>query len=144
MSIHCWQGDDVVGFESPDAKLHGGGILTTGNYPGRARSLKELRADYDTALSLIPGNHRVNLHAIYGDFSKNPADRNEISIEHFQSWIDWANDRNLGIDFNATLFSHPKSEAGYTLSSKNKETREFWIDHVSRGVERLARKLVSN
>jgi len=132
LSLHCWQGDDVIGFESPDAKLEGGGIIATGNYPGRARSLIELRQDYDLALSLIPGKHRVNLHAIYGEFSENLADRNEISIEHFQSWVDWANERNLGIDFNATLFSHPKAQSGFTLSSKDKETREFWIEHVQR------------
>lgn len=129
LSIHCWQGDDVVGFESPDAKLHGGGILATGNYPGRARSLTELREDYDIALSLIPGHHRVNLHAIYGDF-KTPTDRDKLSIEHFQSWVDWASERGLGIDFNSTLFSHVKSESGYTLSSKLKDIRDFWIDHV--------------
>ena len=132
LSIHCWQGDDVVGFESPDAKLEGGGIIATGNYPGRARTLNELREDYDFSLSLIPGKHRVNLHAIYGDFSDTPVDRTEISIEHFQSWVDWAIERDLGIDFNATLFSHPKCESGFTLSSKNKEIREFWISHVER------------
>ena len=132
LSIHCWQGDDVIGFETHDAKLEGGGILATGNYPGRARTISELRDDYDFALSLIPGTHRVNLHAIYGDFSKGPVARDEISLDQFQSWVDWASERNLGIDFNATLFSHPKAESGFTLSNKDKETRDFWIEHVQR------------
>ena len=132
LSIHCWQGDDVVGFESPDAKLEGGGILATGNYPGRARTISELREDYDFSLSLIPGTHRVNLHAIYGDFTEGPVERDVISIEQFQSWVDWADERNLGIDFNATLFSHPKAATGFTLSSKDKLTREFWVEHVQR------------
>ncbi len=132
LSIHCWQGDDVSGFETPDAKLGGGGILATGNYPGRARSLPELQEDYVFALSLIPGQHRVNLHAIYGDFSKGFVERDAITIENFQSWVDWAYERNLGIDFNPTLFSHPKAESGFTLSSRDKGTREFWIEHVQR------------
>lgn len=132
ISIHCWQGDDVVGFETPDAKLEGGGILATGNYPGRARSLPELQEDYVFALSLIPGQHRVNLHAIYGDFSKGFVERDAITIENFQSWVDWANERKLGIDFNPTLFSHGRAESGFTLSSKDKGTREFWIKHVQR------------
>lgn len=132
LSIHCWQGDDVAGFESPTAKLEGGGILATGNFPGRARTLEELRNDYDFALSLIPGKHRVNLHAIYGDFSGGLRERNEISIENFQSWVNWAKERGLGIDFNATLFSHPMADSGFTLSNKDKQKREFWIDHVQR------------
>ena len=132
LSIHCWQGDDVAGFEHPDSKLEGGGIIATGSYPGRARTISELRADLDFTLSLIPGHHRVNLHAMYGDFSAKPVDRNEIAIDHFQSWIDWAAERSLGIDFNATLISHPKAETGFTLSSKDKETREFWLSHVER------------
>ncbi len=132
LSIHCWQGDDVVGFESPEAVLSGGGIIATGCYPGRARSLDELRTDYDFAFSLIPGTHRVNLHAIYGDFSERKIERNEITIDNYQSWVDWANERNLGIDFNATLFSHPNADSGFTLSSKNLKIREFWIEHVKR------------
>jgi len=132
LSIHCWQGDDVAGFESVDATLDGGGILATGNYPGKARSVEELRQDLEFAFSLIPGSHRVNLHAIYGDFSKGPIARDEISIENFQSWVDWAIKHGLGLDFNATLFSHPKADSGFTLSSKDRGTREFWIEHVQR------------
>jgi L-rhamnose isomerase len=132
LSIHCWQGDDVSGFESHDATLAGGGILATGNYPGKARSIEELRQDLEFALSLIPGNHRINLHAIYGDFTSGRRERDEITIENFQSWVDWALERDLGIDFNATLFSHPKADSGFTLSSKDKTIRDFWIGHVQR------------
>ena len=132
LSIHCWQGDDVGGFEHPDATLAGGGILATGNYPGKARSIEELKQDLEFALSLIPGTHRVNLHAIYGDFTSGRRERDEINIDNFQSWVDWALERNLGIDFNATLFSHPKANSGFTLSSKDKTIRDFWISHVQR------------
>ncbi len=132
LSLHCWQGDDVQGFESHDASLQGSGLVATGNFLGRARNIKELRKDLRFALSLIPGNHRVNLHAIYGDFAEQRVERTDITIEHFQSWVDWAIEQNLGLDFNPTLFSHPKSASGFTLSSKNKDTREFWITHVAR------------
>jgi L-rhamnose isomerase len=130
ISLHCWQGDDVGGFEKPDATLSGGGIQATGNYPGKARTIEELQQDYEKALSLIPGTHRINLHAIYGDFGGKLIDRNEITVDQFQCWIDWAKKNNVKIDFNATLFSHPKAESGFTLSSKSKEICEFWIEHV--------------
>jgi L-rhamnose isomerase len=139
ISIHCWQGDDVAGFESPDAALRGGGIQVTGSHPGRARTVEELRMDLEKALSLVPSNHRLNLHAIYGEFRGAPVDRDAIGIEHFQGWIDWARERKLGLDFNATLFSHPRAEAGFTLSSKDEGTRRFWIAHVKRCREIAAR-----
>jgi L-rhamnose isomerase len=132
VSVHCWQGDDVAGFEAPDAALSGGGIQVTGSHPGRARTVEELRMDLETALSLVPGAHRVNLHAIYGEFRGERVERDEIGIEHFRGWIDWAREWSLGLDFNATLFSHPRAEAGFTLSSKDEETRRFWISHVRR------------
>ena len=130
LSIHCWQGDDVGGFEHPDSQLTGGGIRVTGNYPGKARSIEELQKDISKTFSLIPGSHRVNLHAIYGDFGSGFVDRIEINANHFQTWIDWAKRENLGLDFNSTLFSHPKADSGYTLSSKILDIRNFWIDHV--------------
>ncbi len=129
LSIHSWQGDDVKGFETQNSILTGG-IQVTGNYQGRARNIAELRQDLEMALSLIPGRHHINLHAIYGDFKNKKVERNEIGIEHFQSWIDWAKDKKLGLDFNATLFSHSLSDEGFTLSSKNKKIRDFWIEHV--------------
>ncbi|MBM4160145.1 MAG: L-rhamnose isomerase [Ignavibacteria bacterium] len=132
LSIHCWQGDDVGGFEKPSATLSGGGILATGNYPGKARTIEELRMDLKKAYALIPGAHRLNLHAMYGDFRGAPVDRNEIETKHFQSWIDWAKQEGLKLDFNATCFSHPKADSGYTLSSKDKSIRGFWIEHVRR------------
>ena len=132
ISLHCWQADDVGGFEKPGSELKGGGIQVTGNYPGKARSLAELRSDIDKVISLLPGKQRLNLHAIYGDFGKQSVDRNRIDIHHFQSWIDWAKERKTGLDFNATCFSHPKASDGFTLSSKRKEDRRFWIEHVKR------------
>jgi L-rhamnose isomerase len=130
LSIHCWQGDDVGGFEKPDARLEGGGIQVTGNYPGKARTIEELRMDLEKVYSLVPGRHRLSLHAIYGEFGGRAVDRNEIQPEHFTDWVDWARDQDIKLDFNATCFSHPKAEAGFTLSSKNKGIREFWIEHV--------------
>lgn len=132
LSIHCWQGDDVGGFENPNSKLSGGGILATGNYPGKARTISELQMDLKKAMSLIPGRHRINLHAIYGDFGVSNVDRTKIEVDHFQSWIDWAKTETLGLDFNSTLFSHPKADSGYTLSNKSNEIRNFWIEHVKR------------
>jgi L-rhamnose isomerase len=132
LSVHCWQGDDVGGLEHPNSILSGGGILATGNYPGKARTIKELQKDLLKAFSLIPGNHRVNLHAMYGDFGNEIVDRTEINLNHFQAWIDWAREENLRLDFNPTLFSHPKANSGYTLSSKNLKIRNFWIEHVMR------------
>ena len=129
VSVHCWQGDDVAGFERPGTDLEGGGIQATGSYPGKARTIDELRMDLEKALGLIPGSHRLNLHACYLDNSGQFVDRNEISIEHFQSWIDWAADRGIGMDFNPTYFSHPKASDGFTLSHSDKNIREFWIEH---------------
>ena len=129
VSIHCWQGDDVGGFERPDMFLSGGGIQTTGNYPGRARTIGELRQDLDKALSLIPGRHRLNLHASYLENGGKFIDRNEITVEYFQGWIDWVKSRSMGLDFNPTYFSHPKADKGFTLSSTDKGIRQFWIEH---------------
>lgn len=130
VSLHCWQTDDVGGFETPDAELGGGGIQVTGNYPGKATSIEEMRADLDKSMSLIPGKQRLNLHAIYGEFGGKFVDRDVIDVEHFQGWIDWAKEREIGLDFNASCFSHPKSDDGFTLSSKNEEVRTFWVNHV--------------
>ncbi|MDB6027604.1 MAG: rhaA, partial [Verrucomicrobiales bacterium] len=128
ISLHCWQGDDVGGFENSGAEL-GGGIAVTGNYPGKARTPQELRADLDKALSLIPGKHRLNLHAFYGEFGGKKVDRNEIGLEHFKNWISWAKSNGMGMDFNPTFFSHPKAADGFTLSHRDKSTRKFWIEH---------------
>jgi L-rhamnose isomerase len=132
LSLHCWQGDDLGGFEKPDSRLAGGGLQVTGNYPGRARTVDELRMDLKKAYSLIPGRHRLNLHAMYGDFSGKPVDRNEINLEHYKGWIDWAKQEDLKLDFNPTCFSHPTADSGLTLSSKDIAIREFWIEHVKR------------
>ena len=129
VSIHCWQGDDVGGFEKPGAELSGGGIQATGNYPGKARTIAELRQDIEKALSLIPERHRVNLHACYLDNGGTYIDRNEIEPRHFQSWIDWAKRNKLGMDFNPTYFSHKNAADGFTLSHSDKGIREFWIEH---------------
>jgi L-rhamnose isomerase len=128
VSLHAWQGDDVRGFESPDAKLTGGGIQAIGNYPGRARTADEMRADLDKALSLIPGAHRVNLQAIHGDFDKK-VERNDFQPEHFSRWIDWAKERKLGLDFNPSYFSHPKADDGFTITSADEGVRQFWVEH---------------
>jgi len=127
ISLHCWQGDDVGGFESSEG-LSGGGIMATGAYPGRARTADELRADLEKALSLIPGKHRLNLHAMYGQ-TKGKVERNELSAEHFTAWIDWAKANGLGMDFNGTFFSHPKAESGFTLSNADNRIRRFWVEH---------------
>ena len=127
ISMHCWQGDDVKGFDG-DGELTGG-IQTTGNYPGRARTPEELMADIDKALSLIPGKHRINLHASYAIFEDGEfADRDKIEPKHFKKWVEFAKARGLGIDFNPTFFSHPKAEM-YTLSSPDESIRKFWIEH---------------
>lgn len=135
ISLHCWQADDVGGFEKPDAALSGGGIQATGNYPGKARTIDELRNDLEFVYSLIPGKHRFNMHASYGDFGKKTVDRNQIEPKHYKSWIDWAKNNELGLDFNCTCFSHPLANDGFTLSSKDKKIREFWIEHVRRSRE---------
>ena len=127
ISLHCWQGDDVGGFESSEG-LSGGGIMATGAYPGKARTADELRADVDKVMSLIPGRHRLNLHAIYAE-TKGRVERNELEPEHFKSWIDWAKANGYGVDFNGTFFSHPKAESGFTLSSADEGIRKFWVEH---------------
>ena len=129
ISLHCWQGDDVGGFEKPNATLSGGGIQATGNYPGKARTIEELRQDIDKALTLIPGKHRVNLHACYADLQGTKVERNAYTVAHFQSWIDWAKARGLGMDFNPTFFAHPLADSGFTLSHSDRAVREFWIQH---------------
>jgi L-rhamnose isomerase len=127
ISLHCWQGDDVGGFEDPDRGLSGG-IMATGNYPGKARSADELRQDLDLAYSLIPGTHRLNLHAIYLETDKK-VPRNEIEPKHFSGWAEWARENNHGIDFNPTCFSHPLADDGFTLASADAGNRQFWIEH---------------
>ena len=129
ISIHCWQADDVTGFENPDGELTGG-IQTTGNYPGKARTIEELKKDLEKVLSLIPGKHRISLHATYGDFAGEFVDRDKIEPKHFQSWIDWAKENDVKLDFNSTFFSHDKSKSGYTLSDFDPEIRKFWKDHL--------------
>jgi L-rhamnose isomerase len=131
ISLHCWQGDDVGGFEIEGGEL-GGGLAVTGNYPGKARTPDELRSDLNQALSLIPGTHRLNLHAFYGEFGGRQVDRNEIRSDHFRGWIDWAKNQHIGMDFNPTFFSHPKAADGFTLAHTDKAIREFWIEHGRR------------
>ncbi|KYD05975.1 L-rhamnose isomerase [Bacillus atrophaeus] len=128
ISIHCWQGDDIEGFEPNKSELSGG-IDVTGNHPGKAHTPEELRRDLEKALSLIPGKHRVNLHAIYAETSGEAVERDELLPRHFEKWVRWAKDRGLGLDFNPTLFSHPKAADGLTLSHPDIEIREFWINH---------------
>ncbi|MCK5573519.1 MAG: L-rhamnose isomerase [Bacteroidetes bacterium] len=132
VALNCWQGDDVRGFESRSNALSSGGIQATGGFPGRARTIEELRGDLQKAFSLIPGKHRLNLHAMYGDFGGRRVDRDAILPKHFQSWIDWARQQGIKLDFNATCFAHPRAESGFTLSSKDDATRDFWIEHVQR------------
>ena len=128
VSLHCWQGDDVKGFDT-DGPLTGG-IQTTGNYPGRARTPDELMADMDKVMSLCPGKKKLNVHACYAIFEDGEfVDRDKLEPKHFQKWVDFAKDRNMGIDFNPTFFSHPKVKDGLTLSSPDEETRKFWIEH---------------
>lgn len=130
LSIHCWQADDVTGFENTNSTLTGG-IQVNGNYPGKARDIKELRDDILFAMSLIPGKHRLNLHEIYGDFNGKKVDRDECDVTHFQSWIDWGKAHDVLLDFNSTSFSHPKS-GDLTLSNPDKSIRDFWIEHSLR------------
>jgi L-rhamnose isomerase len=128
VSLHCWQGDDVGGFEKLGTGL-GGGLAATGNYPGKARTPAELRSDAEKALSLIPGKHRFNLHAFYGEFGGKKVDRNEIEPKHFKGWIEWAKKLGIGLDFNPTFFSHPNAADNFTLSHADKGIRKFWVDH---------------
>ena len=130
LSLHCWQADDVKGFEV-QAGAMSGGIQSTGDFPGAARNIDELRADILKAKSLIPGNHRLNLHEIYGDFKGKVVDRDEVTVEHFQSWIDWGKENKTKLDFNSTSFSHPKS-GNLSLSNPDKGIRDFWIEHTKR------------
>ena len=129
ISLHCWQADDVVGFERGEAAS--GGIQTTGNYPGKARNVDELRQDIEEVVSLLGGKFRLNLHETYGEFGGEFVDRDQVEVKHFQGWMDWAKQQGLSLDFNSTSFSHPKS--GYmTLSNPDPEIREFWIEHTKR------------
>ncbi len=132
ISLHCWQTDDVGGFEKPDATLSGGGIQATGNYPGKATTIEQMRADLEKVMQLLPGKQRLNLHASYGEFSGKDVDRDAVGTEHFQGWIDWAKVQGLGLDFNGTYFSHPRANSGFTLSSKDESTRQFWVEHMRR------------
>jgi L-rhamnose isomerase len=127
ISLHCWQGDDVSGFENPTSEI-GGGLAVTGNYPGKASTADELRQDLDKAYSLIPGIHRLNLHAIYLEADKK-VERNKITPEYFSGWVDWAKEMDHGIDFNPTCFSHPLADDGFTLSHPDAGIRQFWIEH---------------
>lgn len=129
ISLHCWQADDVTGFESAGQLT--GGIQATGNYPGKARNIEELRADIIEVKSFLAGNHRLNLHEIYGEFGGEKVDRDQVEVKHFQGWMDWAKEQNLKLDFNSTSFSHPKS-GNLTLANPDKEIREFWIEHTKR------------
>jgi len=128
ISLHCWQGDDIRGFEDLHAES-GGGIQATGNYPGRARNGDELRSDLDIAYKLIPGRHRLNLHSFYAETGGKRVERNELRPEHFAGWIEWAKAKGIGIDFNPTCFAHPKADSGFTLASYDKQVRQFWIEH---------------
>jgi L-rhamnose isomerase len=125
VSVHCWQGDDVAGFEKTEGLS--GGLVATGNYPGKATTPEQLRQDIEMALSLIPGKHKINLHSIYGE---NYKERDKISINNFKNWLNWAKQKELGIDFNPTFFSHSMADSGYTLSSQDKKIRDFWISHA--------------
>ena len=129
LSLHCWQADDVQGFENSGSLS--GGIQATGNYPGKARNIDELRADIAKVKSLLPGSHRLNLHEIYGDFGSEKVDRNEVEPRHFESWMQWAQENDMKLDFNSTSFSHPKS-GSLSLSNPDKGIRDFWIEHTKR------------
>ena len=132
ISLHCWQTDDVGGFEKPGSVLGGGGIQATGNFPGKAKTIEQMRSDLDKVMSLLPGKQRLNLHAIYGEFEGKLIDRDQIEPKHFQGWIDWAKKRGIGLDFNCTCFSHPLADNGFTLSSKDEKIRKFWVEHTKR------------
>lgn len=131
ISMNCWQADDVAGLEGA-GEITGGGILATGNFPGKARTADQIRQDFTFAQTLIPGTHRFNLHASYQDHDGRAVDRDELEVHHFQRWIDWARDLKIGLDFNTTFFSHPKANGGFTLASRDKEIRNFWIEHGKR------------
>jgi L-rhamnose isomerase len=145
ISLNCWQGDDVTGFESSEG-LTGGGIMATGTYPGKARNADELRADLEKVFSLLPGKHRLNLHAIYLETGGKKVDRDKISPEYYTKWAAWAKEQQIGMDFNPTCFSHPKADSGFTLSSYDPGIRKFWIDHciASRKVGEYIGKALGN
>jgi len=132
LSLHCWQGDDVGGFERAGASLDGGGIQVTGNFPGKARTVEELRGDIDEVRALVPGALRLSLHAIYGEFGGKKVDRNALEPAHFAGWMAWAGERKLPLDFNGTLFSHPLAASGWTLCHPDPAVRDFWVEHVIR------------
>lgn len=132
ISLHCWQTDDVGGYEKAGAELGGGGIQVTGNFPGKAKTIEQMRADLDKVMSLLPGKQRLNLHAIYGEFGVKLVERDKIEVKHYQGWINWAKKRGMGLDFNCTCFSHPLADDGFTLSSKNEKIRKFWVEHTKR------------
>lgn len=132
VSVHCWQGDDVGGFESTSTGDPGGGLAVTGNHPGRARTPEELRADLEKVFSLVPGKHRLNLHAFYLEAGGKKVDRDQIETPHFQGWIDWCKSLGIGMDFNPTCFAHPKAADGFTLAHGDKGIRDFWIEHAKR------------
>ncbi len=142
ISIHCWQADDVGGFEVHEGPVDTGGILATGGYPGRARSAEELRRDYDKVFSLVPGVCRANLHAIYAETSGRAIARDELTGSEFKGWIDWARERGIGLDFNPTYFAHPEAATGFTLSSADPDVRSFWIRH-GRASRRIASEIAS-
>ncbi len=127
ISLHCWQGDDVGGFESAGAL--GGGLAVTGNYPGRARNGDELRSDLELAYKLLPGKHRLNLHALYAETGGKKVDRDQLAPEHFARWMDWAKSTGIGVDFNPSYFSHPKAADGFTLAHADDAIRQFWVEH---------------
>lgn len=129
ISLHCWQGDDVGGFENTGKNLSDGGIQVTGNYPGKARTPDELRQDLGKVFEMLPGKHKLNLHAIYAETAGKKVERDELSVEHFKNWIDWAKSKKLGLDFNPTYFAHKFANDGFTLSHKDKNIRDFWIKH---------------
>ena len=134
VSIHCWQGDDVGGFENAGQTL-GGGLAVTGNYPGKARTPDELRADFEQAIAVVPGRHRFNLHACYAEMSGRKVERDQLGVEQFKNWIAWARSIKIGLDFNPTFFAHPKVVGGFTLTSPDKAIRKFWVEHGIRSRE---------
>lgn len=144
ISLHCWQADDVRGLETPKGPIDSGGIMATGGYPGRARNGDEMRTDFDQVLKLLPGRHRLSLHAFYAETGGQPVDRDELAPEHFARWLGWAGSRRIGLDFNPTYFAHPLAASGFTLSHADSVIRRFWIAHgrASRRIaQHFARKL---
>jgi L-rhamnose isomerase len=142
LSLHCWQADDIAGLERKEKAVSGGGIMATGNYPGRARDAGELRADYEKVLSLLPGKHRLNIHACY--LETEGADRDAVQPRHMDGWIAWARQQGVALDFNTTFFAHPLADSGYTLSSADEHVRQFWVKHgvaCRRIAEHIAREL---